>query len=63
MALIVSGAVDALIGSVLLLIGFRLLPIDVTQYGFESWQALLAGGLFFVTGVGVAAYNVSRLEE
>jgi hypothetical protein len=63
MALMISGGIDTLIGSVFLLIGFHLLPIDITQYGFENWYAFLVGGLFFIIGVGVFAYNFSRLEE
>jgi hypothetical protein len=63
LALMVSGGIDALIGSILLLIGFQLLPVDVTKYGFENWHAFLAGGLFFVIGIGVFTYNFSRIEE
>jgi hypothetical protein len=63
MALMLSGGIDALIGSVFLLIGLKLFPIDITQYGLESWYAILLGGLFFILGVVVFAYNFSRLEE
>ena len=63
MALMLSGGIDALIGSAFLLLGFNLLPIDITQYGFESWHATLLGGLFFIMGIGIVAYNLSRLEE
>jgi ABC-type branched-subunit amino acid transport system permease subunit len=63
MALIFSGSIDALLGAFLLLTGFELLPIDVTQYGFENWHAMLFGGIFFIVGVGFVAYNLSRLEE
>jgi len=59
----ISGATDALIGAVLLLIGLELLPIKVTEYGFENWHALLLGGILFIMGVGFVAYNLSRLEE
>jgi membrane-bound ClpP family serine protease len=62
-ALIVSGVTDALIGAVLLLIGFRLLPIDVTDYGFENWHANLVGAIMFILGAGMFAYNLSRLDE
>ncbi len=62
-ALMLSGGIDALIGCIFLLIGLHWLPIDVTQYGFENWHAFLVGGLFFLIGVGVFAYNLSRVEE
>ena len=63
MALMVSGGMDALLGSFLLLIGFNLLPIDITEFGFENWHAMLVGGILFILGVSVIAYNLSRLEE
>ncbi len=59
----ISGAIDALIGCILLLMGLHWLPIDITRYGFENWQAFLVGGLFFLVGIGVLAYNLSRSEE
>ncbi len=62
-ALIISGIMDALLGSFFLLVGFHLLPIDITQYGFKDWHVLTLGGIFFVVGIGVVAYNLSRLEE
>jgi ABC-type branched-subunit amino acid transport system permease subunit len=63
LAFIISGATDALIGAILLLMGFGLLPLEVTDYGFENWHALLLGGALFIIGIWVVAYNLSRLEE
>lgn len=63
MALMISGGIDTLLGSMVLLIGLNLLPVDITEYGFESWHALVVGGILFVIGVGVIAYNLSHLEE
>jgi hypothetical protein len=62
-AFMISGAIDALIGAVLLLIGFGLLPLDVTTYGFENWHVNLLGGVMFILGAVTFAYNLSRLEE
>jgi hypothetical protein len=62
-AFMLSGGIDALIGAVLLLIGFGLLPIDVVQYGVKNWHVNLLGGVMFLLGVGTFAYNLSRLEE
>jgi hypothetical protein len=59
----ISGITDALIGAFLLLIGFGLLPINVTKYGFENWHVILLGAVMFIIGVGTFAYNLSRLEE
>ena len=62
-AFLLSGGIDALIGAVLLLIGFGFLPVDVTQYGVQNWHVNLLGGVMFVLGTGTFAYNISRLDE
>jgi len=58
-----SGAIDALIGGILLLIGFGVLPLDVTQYGVENGHVNLLGTVMFLLGAGTFAYNFSRLDE
>ena len=58
-----SGGVDALIGGILLLIGFGFLPVDVTDYGVEDWHVNLLGGAMFLVGAVTFAYNFSRLDE
>jgi hypothetical protein len=58
-----SGAIDAVIGGILLLIGLGYLPLDVAQYGVENWHVNLLGGIMFLLGAGAFAYNVSRLDE
>jgi hypothetical protein len=63
MVLMLSGGIDALLGSFFLLLGFGFLPIDVTQFGLENWHAIALGAIFFIMGMGVVAYNLSRLEE
>jgi hypothetical protein len=63
LVLMISGITDALIGGVLLLIGFGLLPVDVTSYGLQNWHVNLLGAVMFILGVGTFAYNLSRLEE
>ena len=62
-AFLLSGGIDALIGAVLLLIGFEFLPVDVTQYGVQNWHVSLLGGVMFLLGAGTFAYNISRLDE
>jgi hypothetical protein len=62
-AFMLSGGIDALIGAVLLLIGFGVLPVDVAQYGVKSWHVNLLGAIMFILGAGTFAYNISRLEE
>jgi hypothetical protein len=62
-AFIISGIIDAILGGILLLIGFGFLPFDVTEYGMQSWHVNLLGGVLFLLGVVTFAYNLSRLEE
>jgi len=62
-AFVLSGSTDALIGGILLLIGFGFLPVDVTEYGFQDWHAILLGGILFVTGILFVAYHLSRWDE
>jgi hypothetical protein len=63
LAFVISGATDALIGGILLLIGFGFLPLDVREYGLQNWHAVLLGGVLFVIGMGFVAYNLSRWHE
>ena len=62
-AFIISGIIDAVIGGILLLIGFGLLPLDVTEYGMQAWHVNLLGGAMFLLGALTFAYNLSRLDE
>ena len=62
-AFMLSGALDALIGAVLLMIGVGLIPLDVTQYGVQNWHVNLLGGAMFLLGAATFAYNLSRLDE
>jgi len=61
--LIFSGATDVLLGAVILLIGLGFFPIDIADYGFPLWVIFLVGGLIFISGVWMVAYNYSRLDE
>lgn len=63
LALVLSGGIDALLGSILLLIGFHWLPVNLVEFGFEDWHAILVGGILFFVGAVVIAYNFSRIEE
>ena len=63
LAFVLSGTLDAIIGGVLLLFGFGWLPLDVREYGFQPWHAILVGAILFFTGMWFVAHNLSRLEE
>lgn len=61
--LIISGATDVLLGTAILLVGFGFFPIDIGDYGLPVWVILLVGGLTFISGLWMVAYNYSRLDE
>ena len=63
LAFMISGITDAVLGGILLLIGFGVLPVDVTDYGVEGWHVNLLGGALLLLGAVTFAYNLSRLEE
>ena len=63
LALVIGGATDALLGGILLLLGFDFLPVDVTDYGFQNWHVILLGGILFITGMIFVVYNLSRWHE
>ena len=63
LALVISGATDALLGGILLLLGFGFLPMSVTDYGFQNWHVILLGGILFITGMIFVVYNLSRWHE
>ena len=61
--LIMSGAIDILLGVMIVLIGLDFFPINIVDYGFSPWMALLVGGLLFISGLWMVAYNYTRLDE
>jgi membrane-bound ClpP family serine protease len=63
LAFMLSGITDAVIGAILLLMGFGFLPVELTKYGLENWHVNLLGALMFIIGVGTFAYNLSRWQE
>ena len=63
LAFMLSGITDAVIGAIFLLMGFGVLPVELTKYGLENWQVNLLGALMFIIGVGTFAYNLSRWQE
>ncbi len=63
LAMIISGAMDAVIGIAILLISFGFFPIDLDAMGIPVWAAWLVGGALFISGTWMVVYNYSRLEE
>ena len=63
LAMIISGATDAVLGAAIVLIGLGFFPIDIAEYGFPQWAVLLVGGVMFTLGAWLATHNYSRLDE
>jgi ABC-type branched-subunit amino acid transport system permease subunit len=63
LAMLVSGAMDAVLGAVIVLIGLGFFPVNIDEYGFPQWIVLLVGGVMFTLGAWLAIYNYSRLDE
>jgi hypothetical protein len=63
LVLVLSGGTDALIGSLILLFGFGVFPLDPFTLAIPAWIVILLGGGMFLGGLAVAGYNYSRLDE
>lgn len=56
----ISGAMDALLGGVALLIYFGVIPIDLD---IPRWIIGIIGGVLFFSGVAVFTYFFTRTES
>jgi len=63
MILIVSGAMDALLGAVILIVGLGFFPVDIAEYGIPQWIVLAIGGFMFIMGAWIVVHNYSRMDE
>jgi membrane-bound ClpP family serine protease len=63
LAFIINGAIDALIGAILLLIGFGILPVDLAKFGLAPIHVNVIGAVMFLLGAFTFTYNLSRYEE
>ena len=61
--LLISGAVDAVIGAVILLVGFGFFPLDIADYGIPQVVILFIGGFMLIMGAWMAIHNYSRMDE
>lgn len=62
MLLIIVGIVDAILSGAILLIYFGLLPIDISEWGIPRWAIGLIGGVWFLSAVGLVAYQLTRTD-
>ena len=62
MILIIVGIVDAIISGAILLIYFGFLPIDISEWGIPRWVIGLIGGVWFLSAIGLVAYQLTRTD-
>lgn len=63
LAFLISGLVDCIIGSILLLSWLEILPLDLTGLGLTRGWVGLIGAVLAVSGVVVVAYQLTRIRE
>lgn len=62
MILIMVSAVDAVLGGIVLLIYFGLLPIDISSWGIPRWIIGVIGGVWFLSAIGLLVYQLTRTD-
>ena len=60
--LILVSAVDTLLGGIVLMIHFGLLPIDISGLGIPRWIVGVVGGVWFLSSIGILAYQLTRTD-
>jgi hypothetical protein len=60
--LIIASAVDALLGGAVLLIYFRLLPVDISSWSIPRWIIGVVGGVWFASAIAVLVYQLTKTE-
>jgi hypothetical protein len=60
--LILVSAVDGILGAVVLLIYFGLLPIDISGLGIPGWVVGVVGGVWFLSAIVILAYQLSKTD-
>ncbi|MEW6092489.1 MAG: hypothetical protein AB1531_00855 [Chloroflexota bacterium] len=63
LALLLSGLIDGLIGSILLLSWLGILPLDLRGIGLtRNWVGLI-GAVLAISGVVVVTYQLTKIRE
>jgi hypothetical protein len=60
---ILTGLTDALLGGVLLLIYFGLIPLDFAAWNTPRWMVGAFGALLFFSGLAVLTYQLTRTDN
>lgn len=60
--LMIMGLIDSLLGGVVLLIYFGILPFDISSFDIPRWVIGLLGGIWFFSGLGVLTYQLTKTQ-
>ena len=60
--LIIASGIDAVLGGIVVLIYFNILPIDISSWGIPRWVIGVVGGIWFVTAIAVLMYQLTKTE-
>jgi len=58
--LIIVSAIDSFLGSIVLLIYFGFLPIDISGWGIPRWVIGLVGGVWFLSAIAILVYQLRK---
>ena len=59
---IIVGLIDTVIGGIILLIYFGILPVDVSSLGIPRWIVGVVGAIWFMSALGFLAYQVTKTD-
>jgi len=59
---IIVGLIDTVIGGIILLIYFGILPVDLSSLGIPRWIVGILGAIWFMLALGFLAYQLSKTD-
>jgi hypothetical protein len=60
---ILAGVIDMILSGFVLLIYFGFLPVDISSLGIPRWVVGVIGAVWFLSAVGIFAYQLSRTDD
>lgn len=60
--LMVSSAMDSLLGAIVLLLYFGILPFDISGWGIPRWTIGAVGAALFFSGIAIFTYFSTRTD-
>lgn len=60
--LMISSAMDSLLGAIVLLLYFGILPFDISGWGIPRWIIGAVGAVLFFSGIAIFTYISTRTD-